>query len=118
MSRYWEGLVVTDKVKTKAYGEHDGKKYLAYFENIPKELMYFEFDTRHALEEFLYCHGIEKFNYKSSNGSIIPKVWEYNPGKLEEWKDSRFRTAAEKKRGTPEKYSWEDWYCGHFTREK
>ena len=111
-------LIVTDKVKMNAYGEHNSKEYLAYFKDIPKDLMYFKFSTRHGLEEFLYRNGIEKFDYKSSNGSTVTKVWEYFPEKLEEWKTDRLRTKKEKQQGTPEKYSWDDWYCGHYIKEK
>ena len=118
MFSYKNNLVIQDTVKIKAYGEHNGKDYLVYFENISKELMYFKFNTRHGLEEFLYCHGIEKFDYKSSNGSVITKVWEYFPEKLEEWKSDKFRTAKEKKQGHPDKYSCDDWYCGHYVKEK
>lgn len=114
-----EELVITDGTKIKAYGEHDGKNYLAYFENIPKELMYFKFHARWRLEEFLYTHKIEKFDYKSSNGKVITKVWEYIPEEIEEWKEDDWgKTKKEKQEGMPEKYSYHDWRLGHFVKEK
>lgn len=118
MNYYHTELVIQDTVKIKAYGEHNGKEYLVYFENVPKELMYFKFLTRHRLEEFLYCHGIEKFDYKSSNGKIMTKIWEYLPEELEKWNKSQFRTKKEKQLGVPEKYSYDDWKCGHYIKEK
>lgn len=117
MNNNYSGLVIEDIAKVKAYGEHNGKYYLAYFENIPKEMMYFKFNTRHSLEEFIYRLGIEKFDYKSSNGKIITKIWEYIPKKVEEWNNSQFRTKKEREAGKPEKYSWDDWYLGHFLKE-
>ena len=110
-------LVITDGTKIKAYAEHIGKDYLVYFENISPELMYYRFSTRWSMEEFLYRHGIEKFDYKSSNGKTITKVWKYKQEELDEWKDSWSRTKKEKLQGKPEKYSWDDWYCGHFVKE-
>lgn len=118
MNWYKEELVISDKVKIEAYGEHDGKNYLVYFENIPKDMMYFKFTSRWRLEEFLYTVGVERFNYKSSNGKVITKVWKYIPEEIENWKDSNFRTKKELQRGMPEKYSYDDWRCGHFIKEK
>jgi len=118
MAWFNDCLIINDNTKLKAYGEHNGKSYLAYFNDIPKDVMYFKFASKWRLEEFLYTHGIEKFDYKSSNGNIITKVWEYIPKELEEWKEDNFRTAKEKKQGYPDKYSWDDWRCGHYIKEK
>ena len=111
-------LIITSEAKLKKYGEHKDKKYLCYFENLPSNLIYYSFVTRYEMECFLYKNGIEKFDYKSSNGKIITKVWEYIPEKLEEWKSYEFMTAKEKKQGYPEKYTWHDFECGHYIKEK
>ena len=119
MNWYMDSLVITDATNIKPYGEHNGKEYLVYFENIPKEQMYFKFSTKWRLEEFLYLHKIEKFAYKSSNGKVITKVWEYIPENIEHWKSYDWgKTKKEKEEGMPEKYSWDDWRCGHYIKEK
>ncbi len=107
-------LVITDSTKIKAYGEHTGKIYKVYFDNMSPELIYFEFDRRWQMEEFLYNHGFEKFTYKSSNGSTINKKWEYIQSKLNEYNNLYGKN---KGHVFPEKYSWEDYYCGHYVKE-
>ena len=107
-------LVITDKAKLEAYGEHIGKEYKVYFSNISPELMYFSFNSRRQMEEFLYRHKFERYTYKSSNGNTIIKVWEYIQEKLDEYKEY----PCNRKKLLPEKYSWDDWYCGHFIKEK
>lgn len=68
--------------------------------------------------EFLYQNGIEKFDYKSSNGKVITKVWEYVPDEVEDWRTDWGRTKSEKQRGMPEKYTYDDWQLGHYIKEK
>ena len=101
----------------KVFGEHNGNTYLVYFEDIPKEKLCFSFNKRWAMEEFIYKHGIEKFDYKSSNGKTITKVWKYIPEKLKEWKEYDYRTKWQIEKGMPEKYSYSDLECGHFVKE-
>ena len=111
-------LVLGDSLKIKAYGEHIGKSYFVYFENISPDLLKYKFDARWQMEEFLYSNGIERFDYKSSNGKIITKVWQYIPEEIEDWKDSWCRTKSEKQKGIPNKYSYEDYQLGHYIKEK
>ena len=80
---YDNNLIIGDSLKIKSYGEHIGKDYFVYFENISPDLLKYKFRNRWEMEEFLYQNGIEKFDYKSSNGKVITKVWEYIPEKVE-----------------------------------
>ena len=105
-------LVLGDNLKINPIAEHKDKSYIIHFMNIPPELLYYSFNKRWQLEEFIYRNGIEQFKYKSSNGKTINKVWEYIPEKLEEWK--KYNIPKKK----PEKYSWDDYMCGHFIKSK
>lgn len=61
-------LVLGDNLKINPIAEHKGKSYIIHFMNIPPELLYYSFNKRWQLEEFIYRNGIEQFKYKSSNG--------------------------------------------------
>lgn len=110
-------LVLGESLKIKAYGEHIGKYYYVYFENISADLLKYQFHAKWAMEEFLYTHGIERFDYKSSNGKVINKVWKYIPEEIEDWRNDWCRTKTEKQRGMPEKYTFEDWQLGHYIKD-
>ena len=110
--RCTSNLVLGDNLKINPIAEHKGKSYIIHFMNIPPELLYYSFNKRWQLEEFIYSNGIEQFKYKSSNWKTINKVWEYIPEKLEEWRE--YNTSKKK----PEKYSWDDYMCGHFIKSK
>lgn len=111
-------IIIGDSLKIKGYGEHIGKDYFVYFENISPDLLKYKFRNRWEMENFLYQNGIEKFDYKSSNGKVITKVWEYIPEEIEDWRTSWCRTKTEKQRGMPEKYTYDDWHLGHYIKEK
>ena len=111
-------LVIGDSLKIKCYGEHLGRNYFAYFEDISPDLLKLKFNSKWSMEEFLYKNGIEKFDYKSSNGKVITKIWKYIPEEIEDWRDTYCRTKTEKQEGMPEKYSSEDWHLGHYIKEK
>lgn len=101
-------LVIKDKDKVQIYGEHIGKEYRVYFKYIT-DLIYFSFSRRHSLESFIYQNGFEKYTYKSSNGSEINKVWEFDSDKLNkhiEWYKK-----------PPKEYTFDAYYCGHFIKE-
>ena len=115
---YDNNLIIGDSLKIKGYGEHIGKDYFVYFENISPDLLKYKFRNRWEMENFLYQNGIEKFDYKSSNGKVITKVWEYIPDEVEDWRTGWGRTKTEKQRGMPEKYTYNDWYLGHYIKEK
>ena len=81
-------------------------------------MLKYKFRNRWGMEEFLYSNGIEKFDYKSSNGKVITKVWEYIPEEIEDWRSSPFLTRTQKQKGMPEKYTYEDYNLGHFIKQK
>lgn len=107
-------LEIKNKDNFKIHGEHRDKLYCVYLDFFPKDEVYFTFTKRTDMEQFIYRLGFEKFIYKSSNGKIISKVWEYIPEELEEWR-SWYETRKNKE---PKKYSFDDFMCGHFVKEK
>ena len=115
---YDNNLMIGDSLKIKGYGEHIGKDYFVYFENISPDLLKYKFRNRWGMEEFLYSNGIEKFDYKSSNGKVITKVWEYIPEEIEDWRTSWCRNKTEKQREMTKKYTYDDWQLGHYIKEK
>lgn len=106
-------LIITDINKIKPTIEHKGKYYYIYFENISPDLMYFQFAKKWQAEEFLYNHKISKFTYKSSNGNIIEKEWEYIQDKIDKWKEWSYNKNKKLK-----DFSTDAWYCGHYIKIK
>ena len=63
--RCTSNLVLGDNLKINPIAEHKDKSYIIHFMNIPPELLYYSFNKRWQLEEFIYRNGIEQFKYKS-----------------------------------------------------
>lgn len=102
-----DNFIISNKVEF--FGEHISNSYILSIKSIPKETLYFKFIKRRNMEEFIYRHGVENYTYKSSNGNIINKVWKCIPEKYE--KEKKWYKKIEK-------YSFEDFYCGHFIGRK
>ena len=98
-----DNLIISNKAEL--FGEHINRDYILSIKDIPKDVIYFKFTKRRNMEEFIYRHGIENYTYKSSNGNLINKTWKYIPEKLE--KERKWFKKIEK-------YSFEDFFCGHF----
>ena len=53
-------LIIGDSLKIKGYGEHIGKDYFVYFENISPDLLKYKFRNRWEMENLIINLLMEK----------------------------------------------------------
>lgn len=77
------------------YAEHKGKKYYVYFKDMDIDKYYLEFSKKWNMEEFLYDKEVYNYTYRSSNGKVYKKKWEYIKDKVEKKRAYWYRKGEE-----------------------
>lgn len=107
-------FLVNNKDNYTVYGEHKDKFYYVYLDFFPKDNIFFRFYKRTDMEQFIYGMGYERYIYISSNGKSFLKTWEYIQSELDDWKEWN----ETKNKKSPDKYTFDDFMCGHFVKER